>query len=139
MTTVEELADRQAIEDMLLRHVETLDARDWAAHEAAFIPDARIVIDSVGEFTGARALLDLVAPRMEALVATQHYLTNFVVTIDGDSATSSAYLMSQHIRPGGAWMIHGGIYDDELVRTEHGWKIGSHTIRLTWEQTGTAP
>ena len=65
--------------------------------------------------------------------ATQHIITNHVVTIDGDRATCVAYVQAQHFNPQGMYTV-GGYYTNTLVRTPEGWKISKLKLTPTWTQ-----
>ena len=55
-----------------------------------------------------------------------HVMTNMVCTVDGDRAMAVTYgpwLLVRHAAPGGSEWSGGGWYDDELARTDDGWRI----------------
>ncbi len=67
--------------------------------------------------------------------ATHHAITGHVVEIDGDRATIHAHVRAEHWIPAdraGAgpdrWLVVG-FYDNEAVRTAHGWRLSR--VRLT--------
>lgn len=70
-----------------------------------------------------------------AFVATHHVITGHVITIDGDHATAHAHVRAEHWVPDqvagdgpNRWLVVGR-YDNEAVRTEHGWRFSK--IKLT--------
>jgi hypothetical protein len=72
---------------------------------------------------------------IELLTATQHYITNHAVSVSGDHAHSSCYVLAQHFlrgAEGGSKFMVGGIYSDELVRTAEGWQIARRDVRGVW-------
>src|SRR3954466_5503493 len=63
--------------------------------------------------------VDILMPYWKSLIdafdVTQHMVTNVVVTLDGDEATSRAYVVSNHRIGSDVWSC-GGIYDHGLRR-----------------------
>ena len=70
-----------------------------------------------------------------ALTATQHLVTNHLVTIDGDQATCTAAFQATHVlaNPHGdpTWTL-GGHYRFDLTRTSGGWRIAAVTMTADW-------
>ena len=71
---------------------------------------------------------------MKSFQTTQHIITNHTIEIDGDSARCVAYLQAQHWNPEN-FLLVGGYYTNELVRTETGWLICRLKLTITWNQT----
>src|SRR5262249_4656617 len=69
------------------------------------------------------------------LDATQHHLGLPLIRIDGDRAHARCYFMAQHVRNALApnpFLLIGGWYTDDLVRTERGWRIGRRVGTALW-------
>jgi 3-phenylpropionate/cinnamic acid dioxygenase small subunit len=67
--------------------------------------------------------------------ATQHVMTNHLVTEDGDVAhalTYGSWRLIRHAVDGGSLWDGTGWYDDELVRTHLGWRIRKRVCRVVW-------
>ncbi|MEY3618629.1 MAG: hypothetical protein RL726_1327, partial [Actinomycetota bacterium] len=67
----------------------------------------------------------------------QHLLGNHRVDIDGDRATCSSYLQSQHVRrsaEGGPNFIVAGQYEDTMIRTADGWRIEFRRLSVWWTE-----
>ena len=67
--------------------------------------------------------------------ATQHATRGHHVAGEGDRATCLSYVLGRFIRevPGGDNMFESaGWYDDELVRTDGGWRISRRICRMVW-------
>jgi hypothetical protein len=139
--SLEEVADRLAVDDLLDAYAAALDARDWEALRALFLPDA--VVDYTEE-GGPRGSIDqAIAWLREALApfaACQHLVTNRRVRIDGDEATVEAYVFSPLGAPTGggklALVLAGGAYRDVLRRTPEGWRFASRAMRASWFHAG---
>ena len=115
--------DKDEIERLLLDYGRHLDARDFAGYASLFAKDGQWI----GGF-GTVAAADIKA-FMEKAMGTQntaknyHLLSNFVITVKGDTAT--AWSRWAFVVPGqqGAAIAQAGRYDDELVRENGKWKF----------------
>ena len=137
--TVQTLGDREEIRELRHRFGAALDTRDWPAFEALFTPDATGDFRSFGVPSAATALPELVQmfrrsfARPADELATQQVVSNFLIEIHGNSATSSSYLEGHHRIAGhsdGEEVTLRARYDDELVRTAHGWRISRTTLHV---------
>ena len=128
--------DRQAIINLLIQYAIALDTKNWTLLEQCFLPDA--VADygeDAGRHEGYPAIEETVRYFLEGLNSSQHLLGNYVVKIEGDHATTTCYLHAQHYlekTEGGDTYTVGGIYEDEIIRTDDGWKIKNRKLRVTW-------
>jgi hypothetical protein len=131
------LADRLAIEDQLVRYCRAIDAGEWDLLDAVFTPDAVLDYTSSGGIRGVfpdvKAWLASVLPRF---AVRQHYVTNREIAIDGDVATSRAYLynpMGTRRPDGGTDLFFtGGEYRDRWRRTPDGWRIVERVETEWW-------
>ncbi|AKT42120.1 nuclear transport factor 2 family protein [Chondromyces crocatus] len=65
-------------------------------------------------------------------VSTQHLNGNVRVTVHGNTARMSTYLLATHVvDPAGAVEIANGTYEDVVVRTPQGWRISKRTLILS--------
>jgi uncharacterized protein (TIGR02246 family) len=115
--------DKEEIAALLLDYGRHLDDRNFAGYASLFAKDGQWV----GGF-GTVAAADIKA-FMEKAMGTQntaknyHLLSNFVITVNGDSAT--AWSRWAFVVPGerGAAISQAGRYDDTLVRENGRWKF----------------
>jgi uncharacterized protein (TIGR02246 family) len=115
--------DKAEIEALLLDYGRYLDSRDFAGYASLFAKDGQWI----GGF-GTVPAADIKA-FMEKAMGTQntaknyHLLSNFVITVKGDTAT--AWSRWAFVVPGqqGAAIAQAGRYDDELVRENGHWKF----------------
>ncbi|MFU8814726.1 MAG: nuclear transport factor 2 family protein [Pseudomonadales bacterium] len=134
-----ELLDRVAIVDVLSRYAAGLDARDWPLWRGVFLDE---VVFDLSSWSGqpARSLQSDRVVRAQArifaeLAATQHFITNHRVTLEGDAARCVAHMRAEHWigcaeQSGGRYTMFG-YYDDRLVRTPDGWKIAQMQLNVT--------
>jgi hypothetical protein len=65
----------------------------------------------------------------------QHFSTNHMIDVDGDTATASHYVIGVHVPDAGTPARHadvGGRYHCECVRTAHGWRLSHVRIEVLW-------
>jgi hypothetical protein len=71
------------------------------------------------------------------MAATQHMITNHVITLEGDHATCVAYVQARHHLPnekGNSDQVTYGYYTNRLVRTVEGWKIRGRKLTVRWNE-----
>ncbi len=132
--TLEQLSDRREIEDLLIRYAMSLDARDWATLDTVFLPDAVATLGNY-ECLNREEIVATCRRALSGLTCSQHIVTNFTATVDGDTATSRCYLHAQHNHLqafGDPNFIVAGTYADELVRTAEGWRIAKRHLKVIW-------
>ncbi|TMK18726.1 MAG: nuclear transport factor 2 family protein [Actinobacteria bacterium] len=139
--SLDDVADRLAIDDLMDAYAVALDTKDWDALRTLFVPGA--VVDYTEE-GGVRGSIDdaigWFQMAMGAFTASQHFVTNRRVRVSGDDATASAYIFSPLGAPNGngglTLVFAGGSYEDELRRTPDGWRFSSRTIHASWFHAG---
>lgn len=127
------LADRMAIEALLMRYGTALDTRDSALLATCFSDDAVLEYDAAPpatrqEFIGR-------ATGLRRFVATQHVVSNIAITLDGDRAQATSYAHAMHARgetDGRETYLMGGTYTDVLARTPDGWRITRRRFVCGW-------
>ena len=117
-------AARQDIADVLIRYSTGIDRRDWELFRTCFTDDFHGDYGDLGTFDGVDAITDYMRDTHVDLGHTMHQLSNIAVTVDGDTATAQAYIDAIVMLADGASGINAlGFYDDELVRTDAGWRF----------------
>ncbi len=137
---LQELFDRQAISDTVIRYATAIDTRDSALFRSCFTDE---VYRDFTSFAGGQAEAipaDLWVAQVEmglwGFQATQHISTNHVVTLNGDEAVCVSYMQAQHYLPNDemeSTVTLGGYYTNTLARTAGGWKIARCVLTITWE------
>lgn len=117
---VQELLDARAIEQLMTRYIERVDAKDPVAAAACFAPDGVGIY--WGEYRGREAIAERLRGILDGFTATSHHLSNVQPVIDGDRATSLAYVYAFHRRVGsGDYLHYWGRWVDELARVDGEW------------------
>ena len=136
MTTLDELLDQAAINDLLDEYADAIDARDFERVEAVFTDDAHLDYSSAGGLSGPRnEVIGWLRESLPAVTLTQHLLTNRRVRVDGDTATATTQLFNPLLFSGDETtqlLLLGGLYDDALTRTPDGWRITDRVHRTIW-------
>ena len=133
-TTLERLAERLAVRDLLYRYARGVDRRDLDLVRSCFAPDAR--------YEGALArgaVADMLAAlpgAMERYAATMHFMSEPAVTIDGAMARSETPTLAYHVlrAPPGRLRTVAVRYDDVLERGAAGWLVVARRVQRCWER-----
>lgn len=141
---LQQLADRAAITDLVVRMGWCLDRRDWAGLEALFTEQVYTDYTALWGGEPQEATVDVLLSTdkqgswrrtMDGLESTQHLITNVLVDVEDDTASATANVVGVHrlTNPHGSplWTV-GGTYDFRLVRTADGWRIRAITQGITW-------
>ena len=117
--------DKEEIQNLLLEYGRTLDSRDFAAYSALFAKDGEWV-GGFGSVTGPANIKTFMEKNMGTqpnVAKNYHLLSNFVITVNGDTAT--AWSRWAFVVPGerGATISQAGRYDDTLVRENGRWRF----------------
>ncbi len=125
-----ELADRLAVQDVMIRYATSCDRRDMEEYGACFTEDALITGFGAADINGRQAWVDYVAKALTRFTATQHLLGNQRVWLNGDSAKLQTSVQATHFladRPGAAFTLYATYYDD-LVKRDGVWAITNHRL-----------
>jgi SnoaL-like domain len=139
--------DRYKIADTLHRYAFGLDHNDADSLASAFTEDCVFDFTPASKklgldfsvLTGRDAVLQAVLPLIGPL-DTSHTASNLQIEVGGDSATLSAYVMSQHFMPregsrrGSENALLMNRYDCELVRDGEKWRFKRVTVDNAWAQ-----
>lgn len=128
---IEELADREAIRECQYRLARGIDRLDTAMLRTAYWPDA--LIDYAGmDFKGdPEAYIGWAFPKIGGMNQIQHFLSNMLMTIRGDTADAEIYYyIIQNVNPPGGPrdVIGAGRYLDRLEKRGEEWRIVQRTV-----------
>ena len=131
---LQELLDRKACEDVLMRYGRTLDWLDEAGQESCFWPDADI---DYGFFQGSGADWIPVVMSVEAAAPRRwHVCTGVLVQVRGDKAKSECYGLSVGSSENEDGEVvdtmFGGRYLDELEKRDGQWRISKRLYIADW-------
>lgn len=128
--------DRADIIDVTHNYCWALDRNEWDELDDVFMPDATALLGS-HKAANRDEIKQICSNALGKLDDSQHIVATHQVRVNGDMATSRCYLHAQHIRrsaEGGPHYIVAGRYEDDLVRTPHGWRIKHRTLTVMWTE-----
>lgn len=129
------LQDERDITYLLLRYAEAVDFRDWERLRSCFDDGAELEYETSGVHDSPDAFVANCRRLTGMIRSTQHFVSNVVVRVDGDTASSRCYVWAQHTPiEGGPAFFLGGVYDDRHLRSASGWRIRSRRLSLRWTE-----
>jgi hypothetical protein len=130
------VTDRVEIQETLARYATAVDAARWDLLDDVFTEGAIIDFEANGGLRDAYpAITDYLKGALGGFAAIQHYFTNFLFDVDGDTAGGRFYCFTQMVTivDGSDQMLaDGGFYDASFARTPKGWRVTSLVAGLTW-------
>src|SRR5580692_11241782 len=90
---IQTAADKVEIQEVMARYAGAVDSKRWEGLDQVFMKGSVIDFEPNGgvrdEYPG---IVDYLKAAMAGFAAYQHYLSNFVIEVDGDRATSRFYV-----------------------------------------------
>lgn len=131
--SLQEISDRFEIQDLLVRYSQLLDRSAFDDMDDLFTDDAIVDYSQTGAICGSW-------PEQKAFIAnafkdfkgTQHLLGMPSITVTGDTATARAICFNPMVVNDKKVFYVGIWYDDELVRTDTGWRFKKRTEELSY-------
>lgn len=119
------LEDLEEIRQLFVDYGHHLDAGDVEAYAELFADDGELLLGPIGRAKGRPAIVELMTKvRDRATGRSHHLITNPIVRLDGDRATSE--VLWTVIRPDGDGkpvVAMLGRHHDELVRERGRWRF----------------
>lgn len=141
MVDLQTLIDERAIQHVYMRYCDLVDAKAFDRLSEVFTPDTR------GDYTQALGPgvttegLDVLIGAMHANLGahsacgtTHHNVTNFRISVSGDTADAKVHYIAAHAGAGpliGKSYVMWGEYEDRLVRTPEGWRVKDRVYTLS--------
>ena len=129
MMSLEESADRLALQQLAIEYANAIDAGQWDRLDDVFSPDAWIDYSAVGGLAAPYPEIKAwLAESLKMFGSYTHFVGNFAYAINGDVASGQVACINPMVLPGlipglKRTMIVGVWYQDEYVRTPSGWRI----------------
>ncbi|OYD66876.1 nuclear transport factor 2 family protein [Rhodococcus sp. OK302] len=139
------LAERE-ITRSISQFARAMDARDWDELHRIMTPDATAELGT-GTLSGPAEVVTAIRSFLDECGPTQHLIGNVLVDVDGDRATSRAYVSDMHLGTGSKAHLNFatlGDYHDSWARVDGTWRMThrtkhSHGIRGSIEVLGAGP
>jgi hypothetical protein len=142
VSTLEELADRVAVADVVAGLAHAQDNQDWAALRKLFADEVLLDLsthyfDRPPTTVTAADLVELARGTLEGFDCTHHAASNLVVLLSGDEAECCAHMVAYHHVP-----ADPGVVDYCTMRGY--WqlklrKLGRHWLITHWAVMRTGP
>jgi len=120
------LLDEREIVRGLSRFARILDNKQWDRLGDVFADDICFDYGTGGDQHGMAALRANMRRFLDRCGGTQHLIGSILVDVEGDRATSRAYVQARHQRaddPAGPIFDSNGEYVDQWERRAEGWRI----------------
>ena len=129
------MSDREDIVELINLYGLAMDTRRWDLFDRIFAADVDADYGATSRWTDRDSFKHDFGSFHELFDATQHVMTNHLVSVNGDGAVSNTY---------GAWRLirHAageppvwdgtGYYDDTWRRDRHGWRIARRVCRVVY-------
>ena len=126
-TALQEIVDIRAIEQLMIKYCDRIDAKDPEGAAACFTEDG--VGNYWGVFRGRKEIAGRLAKILEFFSATSHHVSNITVKLDGDQATAMSYVYAFHrVADTGEPTHYWGRWVDRLARSESGWLFAQREV-----------
>jgi hypothetical protein len=129
-----QLADRLAVNDVVVRYFELVDTKDWGRMHEVFTED------TTTRWTPDRLVegRDSIVGAMQHMIGsdeivTYHHVASMTPVIDGDTADVVVRVRAMHHGAGpraGKFYESLGIQPTRLVRRPEGWRISHHEWQI---------
>lgn len=130
------MTDRESIQQLVAIYARALDERDYETIANCFAPDASAEFTGFsGAMKGREAIDAHMKKALGPLATTQHMFTNFIIDIDGDSATLYCDAMGQHVTGTGEdaeTYLSGGKYNAEMRCRQGRWEFQTLVANAIW-------
>ena len=131
-----------AIQQLLAAYAFAIDAKDYDALDAVFVPGATVDYRAAGGAAGTWPTMKAwLKGALAPFPLTQHLIGLPLIRLDGDRATARTMLFNpmRLARPQGAEPFFVGCtYVDDLVRTAGGWRIAKRVEADFWAKDAPA-
>ena len=131
------LKDRTDICEVLYRYSSAIDSFDYDALRDTLADDIWAQYGNSEPVTGGDALVKWIAGATASVIWQHHLLNVYHVDLDGDRASTIAYLTSYQVfkEDPGAAVVLVARYHDELRRESRGWRISRRVMEVLWGES----
>ena len=138
--SLEQAADRLAIQDVLAKHSRGVDRAEEATLKSAYWPEATV---AYGGFNGAaHEFCEMLPGAIKRYAGTQHSITNVSIDLRGNEARVETYVTAYHYlatdEGADTEMTYIGRYLDRMEKRGDVWKIMHRQVVMDWNQNAVA-
>jgi hypothetical protein len=132
---LQELADRAAIRDVMIRYARGLDRRDFDMVRSCFTSDA--YADYRGRAASGIDNIVRNLSRIDRFQGTTHFMGDQLIDIQGDTADVETYAIDYllYTLEGTQYMSTGGLrYNDKFMRQDGKWLVHHRVMYVDWRR-----
>lgn len=130
MSNENNIADRIALQDVMLKYAAGVDERDFDLYASCFLENVEVVDFGEAPINGRDEWVKYVRGALDNYGPTQHMLGPQLASVDGDNAHCRTDVQALHYlkQPEGEILTLWATYETDMVRTDEGWKISKHRL-----------
>ena len=130
MSNEQYLADRIALQDVMLKYAAGVDERDFDLYASCFMDNVEILDFGESTINGRDNWVAFVKEALNAYGPTQHMLGPQFATINGDEAHCRTDVQALHYlkEPEGEILTLWATYETDMKRVNRDWKISRHRL-----------
>ncbi len=135
---IKQLWDERMVKSVILKFGRALDTGIWSNYRACFLDEINIDFQRLTGSPEIRISADLwtrFADMFLSRVRRHHLYSNFDITVDGDCARATVYMIARHWKStdrGASYNNQYGWYDFSLERRSQGWFISRVKHDFQW-------
>jgi ketosteroid isomerase-like protein len=142
--SLEEVADRDAIRDLIDAYAFCADTRDAEGQMALFTEDTlfRVFMDErqtePSQVVCSRKELAPIFENLNTYVATMHFNGQSKITLSGDTAIGTTYCFAHHLTIDGddkKLMVAAIRYSDDFIKINNRWFFKKRDLKVAWIET----
>ena len=124
------IADRIALQDVMLKYAAGVDERDFDLYASCFMENVEVLDFGEATINGRDEWVEYVKSALDNYGPTQHMLGPQLATINGDNAHCRTDVQALHYlkQPEGEILTLWATYETDMIRTDEGWKISKHRL-----------
>ncbi len=130
MGSAGEVADRIALQDVMLRYAAGVDERDFDLYRSCFADDVEVLGFSTATYNGVDDWVAFVREALEKYGPTQHMLGPQLATVNGDDAHCRTDVQAMHCLKDSEdqTLTLWATYETDMQRQNGEWKIVRHRL-----------
>ncbi|WP_188890909.1 nuclear transport factor 2 family protein [Paenibacillus radicis (ex Gao et al. 2016)] len=142
--SLEEIADRHAIRELIDAYAFCADTRDAQGQMALFTEDTlfRVYMDErqaePSQIVNSREELAPIFENLNTYTSTMHFNGQSKITLSGDTATGITYCFAEHLTIDGDnknLMVAAIRYYDEFIKINNVWFFKGRDLKVAWVET----
>tara|TARA_B100000676_G_scaffold2195_1_gene1951 strand:- start:235 stop:651 length:417 start_codon:yes stop_codon:yes gene_type:complete len=124
------VSDRIALQDVMLKYAAGVDERDFDLYASCFIENVEVLDFGEAPINGRDEWVKYVKNALDNYGPTQHMLGPQLASINGDNAHCRTDVQALHYlkQPEGEILTLWATYETDMIRTDEGWKISKHRL-----------